>query len=259
MPEMRYNKANDTCEFGCYGERGLVSYFMFVVLPTQIGDFLAELRFPAGVANPFIDLRGTNPKATIFSELDLGKKHGFGCPDGAIYLECPEPTMIFIEVKMSKSYAESNRIKPQLNRNDGYNSTLKGQFELKWRLTELNRRRSHVDSSTETELRETDSMYHQYKDSDWFYKRRAASGITSHRRHLNIDSGVKKFLDRLRDTGDRVYFLAITSEQGQNSNSSPFTSDARGMPRTCDTEWDVAKAQFCWLPIHWLKWESSHV
>ena len=96
MAELILRPATTTAQFGCYSERGLMSYFMFVVLPTQVGDFLAELQFPAGVISPFIDQIGTHPKTIIFSELSFGNE-GFGSPDGAIYVEWPNPMMIFIE------------------------------------------------------------------------------------------------------------------------------------------------------------------
>ena len=82
MATMYIKPSEDKPQFGCYSERGLMSYFMFVELPKRMGDFLKALEFPKNVLNPFKDIVPTN--AIIFSELDFGKQ-GFGCPDGAIY------------------------------------------------------------------------------------------------------------------------------------------------------------------------------
>lgn len=260
MAEMLFKKINDNCELGCYSERGLMAYFMFVQLPTQLPEFLKSLRFVEGVPNPFANQSESISKSIIFSELDLGKRHGFGCPDGAIYLELPWPVMIFVEVKINKSYANSNLFVRHEGRNDGYNSTLKGQLELKWRLTELNRSRTTEKISINVELRETDDMFRQYKEDDWFYRRRANNGNLTDRRHLRIDNGVRTFLDLLRDCGDQVYFLAVTKEDAdQDGSNTPFTSDSGGMPRTLGTSWNVVKAKFCWLPIGWIKKEPTGV
>lgn len=106
MAELILKPATATARFGCYSERGLMSYFMFVVMPTQVGDFLADLTFPKDVANPFADRRGTHPHSTIFSELNFGNE-GFGCPDGAVFVEAPAPAMVFLEIKLNESYATS--------------------------------------------------------------------------------------------------------------------------------------------------------
>ena len=79
MAEFIMKSATTTTRFGCYSERGLMSYFMFVVLPTQVGDFLAYLTFPEEVANPFADWKGKHPQSIIFSELNFGNE-GFGSP-----------------------------------------------------------------------------------------------------------------------------------------------------------------------------------
>src|SRR4051812_41008826 len=103
MAELILRPATATTRFGCYSERGLMSYFMFVVLPTQVGDFLADLTFPQGVTSPFAGCRGAHPQSTIFSELNFGSE-GFGCPDGAVFVEAPEPAMVFLETKLNESY-----------------------------------------------------------------------------------------------------------------------------------------------------------
>ena len=137
MAELLLKPATSTTKFGCYSERGLMSYFMFVVLPTQLGDFLADLQFPEGVTNPFASTKGTHPQAIIFSELDFGKE-GFGCPDGAIFIEYPKPMMVFIECKANESYTKSCG-----GTKRKYNSKIQGQLELRWPMTHLHRTKCH--------------------------------------------------------------------------------------------------------------------
>ena len=250
MAEMLFIPKNGTHQFGCYSERGLMSYFMFVQLPNQLPEFLKSLQFPKDVRNPFASLSEPIKRSIIFSELDFGKKHGFGCPDGVIYLEIPQPTMIFIEVKANESYVTSNVIRRLIDRNDGYNSTLKGQLELRWRLVELNRSLPSVGNAKATELRESDAMYDQYKDDDWFYRGRMINGVTSNRRHVKIKDGVEKFLDLLRKCDDRVFFLSITREnENLIGGQTPFDDDSSLRPNTFGMDWIDAKAKFCWLPI----------
>ena len=40
MATMYIKPSEDKPQFGCYSERGLMSYFMFVELPKRMGDFL---------------------------------------------------------------------------------------------------------------------------------------------------------------------------------------------------------------------------
>ncbi len=46
MAEMFFRDAQGNCRYGCYSERGLMSYYTFLILPTQLATFLSELRFP---------------------------------------------------------------------------------------------------------------------------------------------------------------------------------------------------------------------
>ena len=288
---MKPSKTN--IQFGCYSERGLMSYFMFIELPELMPKFLQALKFPKGVGSPFNDI--TITKAIIFSELDLGKTVGFGCPDGAIYFEHNgKKKMILIEVKANETYEDSCKLKetkkkkddPNEEENsqeyeDGYNSTIKGQLELRWRMKELLLNKCFCDnkltpySEGKKYLREIESMrvFYSSKNSqphDEFYtdEKNSKNTLASWRRLIinetgkdNDKSGVKKFIDELQKCkNDEVYFLVISKDR-----SNPF--DIRSNLPRCftiikdDSEknfttqqtdanyWEKAKTQFCWLPI----------
>ena len=120
-----YMKPSKTdIQFGCYSERGLMSYFMFIVLPELMPKFLKALRFPNCDENLFEKIKNEDiTNAIIFSELDLGKKEGFGCPDGAIYFEYNgKKTMILIEVKANETYAKSYNPKKKIQKRLQFNN-----------------------------------------------------------------------------------------------------------------------------------------
>lgn len=266
-------------QFGCYSERGLMSYFMFIDLPKCMPKFLQALNFPKDEKSPFNDITITN--AIIFSELDLGKSSGFGCPDGAVYFEYKKDgetisTMILIEVKANETYEESFNPKKEYKKD--YNSTIKGQLELRWRMKELllnncfcnDELKPYVQGSKY--LREIECIRDSYvKDKgqshDGFYsknKMNPKNPLANWRRLVinetgkdNDQSGVKKFIDKLQDCGNEVYFLVISKDE-----SNPF--DKVSSPPRCfsiekeeELKWAIAKKQFCWLPITWIENEDS--
>ncbi len=224
-----------------------MSFLTFIVLPTRLGTFLSDLSFPNGEVNPFLHLREQSPPAILFSELDLGKV-GFGCPDGAIYVEHPGSTLLFIEVKLSETYEEGCSKKK-------YNSTIQGQLELKWRLTKLHGSKSHQLHNGKTYIIETSEFKGIYQDRDDFYtkvrSRRYKSEI-GYRRHLGnlgIDQGVREFLQLLDKCDDRVYFCACTDD-----STNPFDAvDPILLPRCGGQNWEESKGHFCWLPASLLR------
>ena len=245
-----YMKPSKTdIQFGCYSERGLMSYFMFIVLPELMPEFLQALSFPKEVKKPFKDIKNKKiTNAIIFSELDLGKKEGFGCPDGAIYFEYNgKKTMILIEVKANEIYEKSYNPKKEYKK--GYNSTIKGQLELRWRMKELllnecfcNDNPNEYNDKKKTYLREIGSVRDFYlKDEDAkvkpqphdrFYTKNKMddeNSLASWRRLIinetgeeNDESGVKKFIDELQGCENEVYFLVISKD-----TKNPFDSDAK--------------------------------
>lgn len=244
MAEMTMIAIDDKHQFGCYGERGLMSYFMFVQLPKKLPEFLKSLRFPNEASKPFANLNESIQRSIIFSELSFGNE-GFGSPDGAIYVQWPEPMMIFLEVKANESYVAS------CNRTYSYNSTIRGQLELRWRMTELHRSNCHQTYNGDTYLQETMEFKNVYQDRDkafYGHMDRDDPSWPGSWRRLKIVEGVKDFLDLLSKCEDRVYFCAITNEGVDPKN--PFDSigdDHR--PRCGALDWKTAMHQFCWLPI----------
>jgi len=240
MADLILKPATHSTQFGCYSERGLMSYFMFVVLPTQVGDFLADLEFPKDIANPFAHCRGTHPRSVIFSELNFGNE-GFGCPDGAIFVEAPIPTMVFLETKLNESYAASCR-------RSSYNSTIRGQLELRWRMTELHRSERYRDYGGTRYIQETPEFkaIYQLEDSAFYgHEDRQDDTWPGSWRRLKIVDGVKTFLDMLALCEDRVYYCAITKDE-----SNPFDAvDPTIMPRCGGASWAVSRRYFCWLPV----------
>ena len=241
MADLIFHSATPTTRFGCYSERGLMSYFMFVVLPTQVGDFLADLRFPVGVSSPFANQQGTQPPAIIFSELNFGNE-GFGCPDGAVFVETPQPAMIFLETKLNESFVISCS-------GASYNSTIRGQLELRWRMTELHRTKSHQVYKGTTYIQEHSRFKAIYKEMDTaFYgsESRQDEAWPGSWRRLRIAEGVKSFLDLLAQCGERVFFCAITKDE-----KNPFDSvEAKFLPRCGNSDWSESKSHFCWLPVN---------
>jgi len=240
MATMYIKPSEDKPQFGCYSERGLMSYFMFVELPKRMGDFLKALEFPKNVLNPFKDIIPTN--AIIFSELDFGKQ-GFGCPDGAIYFEYKKgdetiSTMILIEAKADETYAKSCKKKK-------YNSTIKGQLELRWRMINLLFKDKTREKDGKHYIYETPDLKKTYQDHDRFYKNKLDEDFGSYRR-LKITKGVEKVLEYFKKCKNRVYFCAITKE-GEN----PFTlkENKENLPVCHNEKWEQVKQQFCWLPI----------
>jgi len=257
-------------QFGCYSERGLMSYFMFVDLPKLMLEFLQALEFSSNKENPFKEITITNP--IIYSELDLGKTVGFGCPDGAIYFEYkkdnkPFSTMILIEVKANETYEKScNK-----GNKGGYNSTIKGQLELRWRMKELllndcfcNENAEHYENEKKKYLREIKQLSELYNKPpcDEFYtkeKKDAEKPKARWRRLIINEGGVKEFIDKLKECKNEVYFLVISK------GTNPFNNESHH-PRcyTIETNselnldakkvikldcWDTAKEKFCWLPV----------
>ena len=261
MATMYIKPSEDKPQFGCYSERGLMSYFMFVELPKRMGDFLKALEFPKNVLNPFKDIIPTN--AIIFSELDFGKQ-GFGCPDGAIYFEYKKgdetiSTMILIEAKADETYAKSCKKKK-------YNSTIKGQLELRWRMKELllnecfcnNKIQEHEKGNKY--LRENELMRNSYTGNnnqphdDFYTKNRidSANKLNSMRRLIinKKKSGVEFLINKMIKCENRVYFLVISKDE---KDSNPFNTSIN-LPlcykmNEGKEDWNESKKQFCWLPI----------
>lgn len=246
MAEMFIRPAEGAIEYGCYSERGLMSYLMFVCLPKsrRLSDFLKLLKFPGNVPEQFSAVAANPEQVTLFSELNFGNE-GFGCPDGAIYIHDPQPTMLFIETKLNESYVESCNITDEKK----YNSTIQGQLELRWRLTHLYFNEPIQDNY----VMETESLKKFYYKRDTFYHAdsRQDPNKNGSWRRLEITEGVEYFLDKLKNCKNRIYFCAITNKD----TSNPFDkgeglqnkNEEVLLPKCYNMNWEDSKFQFCWM------------
>jgi hypothetical protein len=237
--------------FGCYSERGILSYCIFRYLPydNNLQKFLRSFEFPDGVQNPFVNDKVDH--ATFFSELDFGSE-GFGSPDGALLIKFNNNNkcMIFIESKINETYVKSCQNK---NR---YNSTIRGQLELRWRVISLYK--LHFEEAIQLHrgiqyLREIESYrtfyqnQNQAQGNDTFYqssKRQDLNKISSWRR-LRLIGGVGEiFNDYIGECNmEDIYFLTISKDKINPFNDMP--EDLR--PRLIDKHWDNVKRNFCWV------------
>lgn len=237
-----YRKALDGITLGCYSERGIMSFFMFRVLPTRLRDFLDSIEFARDVPNP---LRGLDNLAdvTLFSELDFGNK-GFGKPDGAIFFRHGgRAFFILIEVKLNQTYQQA------CGPNASYNSTIRGQLELKWRLM-----KSYTTGQVQPFLGvsyvfESDPFITFYRQNDPYY--RSVTTLTDlgldRRRRLRLVQGVGTiFNDYVAHCPfDNIFYLAATGDRINPLNHQPGL-----MPRCCDErgqEVPEGRRQFCWI------------
>ena len=244
-----YRKETEACAFECYSERGILSYFMFRYLPSgnNLAGFLRELSFPADCPNPFSDIDDSEVTTpVIFSELEFGKKDGFGCPDGAVWFErAGRPVMIFLEGKIGESFGQSCR-------KASYNSTIQGQLELRWRVVSLFKAGSIRQHEGAEYVCETEGYRDKYKGKDPFYDptERDDGEVLSNNRRLKLTDGVRKVFEYVAKCGmEDIYFLAVTSEPEQNGKKgNPFdTTPEEYLPRFPDRRWQDVKKQFCWI------------
>jgi len=241
-----YRKNVDGVQLGCYSERGLLSYFMFRVLPVtdQLTKFLGQVKFPDNRTSPFKKIHsGELQNVTLFSELDFGNR-GFGKPDGAIsFRHKDHQFLIMIEVKLNQSYEASCATAH-------YNSTIRGQLELKWRLMTILK----SNKPTETVLGvnyifENVDMIRSYRsiDVEMYRTNEPVESLGINRRRLRPIGGVGDFV---RDFVEpcpfqNIYYLALTDD-----NANPFDCHQNLRPRCFDENGQVvdhAMKQFCWI------------
>ena len=204
-----YKKENSDIRFGCYSERGIMAYYFFQHLAdeTNLSFFFNLLKeynkeiLPADWNN-FSDV-------CILSEFELGAS-GFGSPDGAISFKSGGKNyFIFIEAKFNETYEKSCG-KLEIGKK-GYNSTIKGQLELRSRFAYSIL--STKDFSYGCMINENPDEYFK---NDVFYQKREEY-ISS--RHLKLINGVFPIAKKIHSCDqENIYYLAITAEE-----KNPFT------------------------------------
>jgi len=212
-------KEDVKCTMECYSERGILSWFFFRHL-VKLENFQALLEkvFPEEKLEVIKDIR----EYAVFSEFVLGSV-GFGNPDGALYFDTGEKDnkgkyFIFFEGKLNESYSDSCTNKP-----DKYNSSIKGQIELKWRFIEaLSEVNYGVDRIQETKnTKEAYGVGGENPVVDIFYEKRQGKDYEYIFRHVLLKDGVKKLYESYLKYvhSDNFYVLISTKE-----NTNPFTS-----------------------------------
>lgn len=302
MAQLIMKRAGDVA-FACYSERGIIAHLMFRILPQALDEFLQLLKFPKDVPNPFAAAtRDQLRDVVLFSEMDFGNV-GFGKPDGAIAFSFREVTyFLFLEGKANETYAKSCKEddKPVTCNPDastgilkhppseeaaapeavqavaGYNSTIRGQLELRYRMIRLfkyypDEAFKPVPHAKMTEaappfleagehavtlpssksisrdpcLRETTAVKDFYRDKDGFYAHPTRTDPQALRswRHLWIRHGVGKVFEYLRKTEEKnIHFLTFTKDA-----TNPFDSNAGLLPRLFDSTWEGSKHRFPWI------------
>lgn len=227
---------------GCYSERGLMAYFMFHVLPGRMADFLRRTQFAVGVPNRLRDIRRCED-LTLFSELGFGNE-GFGNPDGAIWFRHEgEPFLVMVEVKLNQSYGESCRSSAR------YNSTIRGQLELKWRLMKLFKSLPPVEILGTRYVVENNELIRRYMDHDGKYSAVVDAGRLGleGRRRLRLVEGVGEFFDLYAGPCDfkNIFYLTMTDDHVNPLDTAPHLR-----PRCFDESGHEVRDgidQFCWM------------
>jgi hypothetical protein len=237
-----YLRTTDAVTLGCYSERGIMSYFMFRVLASRLSEFLALAQFSNGNPNR-LKLDGPPQDIALFSELDFGNE-GFGKPDGAIWFRHRDrPHLVLMEVKLNQSYRAA------CSPTASYNSTIRGQLELKWRLMRLFKAGQIVTDDGVQYVAECDPMLAFYRDKDRIYSRSAVGGplVLGNRRRLRLVQGVGEFFQRFVTpcAFEDIFYIALTVDTG-----NPLDSNKDLLPRCCDAAGcpdESAVRQFAWI------------
>jgi hypothetical protein len=296
--------------FGCYSERGIISHLVFRALPQKLDEFLNLLGFPRDVGNRFAGATAADlSEITLFSELDFGTV-GFGKPDGAVRFRFRNSTyFIFIEGKVNEDYAASCKVGKRRQKAEaspggaanatptisvpggtrttkGYNSTIRGQLELRYRMVRLYKEYPEAraplplgddpvpeeeldDETPEDELlrtaekrpdclHEINAVKEVYGDRDGFYARRKNADPTKLRswRRVWLRDGVADVFKHLEHTPeDNIYFLTFTDEA-----TNPFdTLTDELLPRLFDSDWTARRHRFPWISSHTVENQWNHV
>jgi hypothetical protein len=167
-----------------------MSYYFFQKLPRSKGNIFIN---NINNSNNQIFTITKIKKFTIFSEFDLSNR-GFGKPDGAVFfIYNSKPVFVFIEAKINETYAKSNL-------NSKYNSSLKGQIELKYRFSYALKNSNNKEKVLESE----EFRMHYQSDN---YKHPIP-------RHVYIKDGVEKVIDFIKLCSlKNIYFLIITQDE----------------------------------------------
>jgi hypothetical protein len=229
--------------FACHGKRGILSYFLFRVLPSDFLLLLRSVSFPDGIKSPFADVEAEDVKGlTVFSELSFGRQ-GFGDADGAVYFELKgQPYLVFLDVDIGETYRRSCR-------GTSYEFTLQGRLELRWRLLSLFKGGHIKEHDGIPYVQETEPVRRFYAAADPFYHPRADADDPSVAayRHMALVPGLRQLFEDYisRCAPERIFFVLST---GDKENPFGDLSLPQGLlPRCYGRTWDEIKPQFAWV------------
>lgn len=219
-----------------YSERGIMGYFYATISQSKGPDILRKYLNVDDIAKEKVNKLD---KLLIIGEIDLGKRDGFGCPDGIIFgldKDGKPNLLMFIEAKITtylnsvkSKYDNSGEGKIIINR-DGYNSTIKGQIELKYRFL-----RALFSRPNEKEylVTERPGVAKNYKKYDIKYEDIDDNSLRNEeklRRHLKMENGLKYVLTKInlltskdntksfKNLITRTLFVIATNERNLNSH-----------------------------------------
>ena len=120
---------NTKINIAYYSESGWLSFFLNFLFSISPFEYLCFFEDPQR-NHPFLSISKIN-EISIFNQMDLDEKSGFGSVDGAIYFDIgSENYFIFIHT-INNKYKEACSI-PEKNRL-AFNKTINGRIELTYR------------------------------------------------------------------------------------------------------------------------------
>lgn len=235
-------KVIGNCKLECYSERGILSFFMFHFLPKEgrLVWFLDQI--PDFSKHKIISDGSEVRNIVILSEFGLGKRDGFGEPDGAFTLDVNgQRHFFFVEAKFNQTYRESCK-------GVEYNSTIQGQIELKMRFVD----RVFCPSTRYPGYVIEDSAFRDfYKCKDVFYQRRPEGDSLASFRRVKLEEGVGRIVKEYVGPCGRenVNYLIITKDE-----DNPLGSLEEALrPHFPGKDWDEICGKLCWVPAKFIE------
>jgi hypothetical protein len=210
--------------FFMWGERGLVATFFLDLLPSQshnnLSKFLKEIELANGNRIKF-----EPQKMWCIIEPNFGNR-GFGQPDAIIVFENSkqEKIAILFEAKINKNYSQSSNSRGK----KGFNSSINGQLELNYRLTNA----LNAYPSEEGHLKEPTRISNYYDKTRCLKDKKVIDKIVKTIVAFNIDY--------------RNYYHVILT----NDETNPLISN-NNLPQLFDNnninKWNELRSNFGWI------------
>lgn len=187
-----------------YSERGALMHFCTRTLPTKPGVVAKAILHATG--KRFAEIfPGKVTNCISIGEFDLGKKMGFGCPDGGFLMKIGrESVFAFVEGKRC-SFAKAF-MTPNPDSCKGFNSSLNGQLELRWRFVNCLSKMEAGQGSVVSERRCPPPP--ALRKTDIFYQNRVGKNV-----FRTVDLQTVEPIGDLVRSASRVILLAITDDE----------------------------------------------